>query len=403
MAEVRRVCVLGSTGSVGQNTLRVIQQHSSKFQVVGLSCGRSLELLIPQIRQFSPQFVSVGSQEVATQLESELKKEGLTGVQLFFGDEGHRQMVKESQPEVVMASMLGSFGLKATLQAIEQNCEILGIANKEVLVMAGKFINQALQKSNTKMLPVDSEHSAIFQALMGNRIEDVRRIILTASGGPFRKLPLNEFKNIKKEQALKHPNWVMGAKITIDSATMMNKGLEYIEAIQLFGVEPQQLQIVVHPQSLVHSMVEYKDHSIMAQLGLSDMKIPIALALSYPERLSLDFERPLNLSQIGSLEFEEPDLDRFPCLRLAIEAERAGPEGSLALNAANEVMVGAFLNERIGFMDIPRGIELALEEFSQQSVSSLEDVIELDRIVKDWTEAAIAGGLANSAKEMSSR
>jgi 1-deoxy-D-xylulose-5-phosphate reductoisomerase len=281
-----------------------------------------------------------------------------------------------------MASMLGTFGLRATLKAIEMDCPVVGIANKEVLVMAGPFIRKALEGKKTQLVPVDSEHSAVFQALMGNSIGRVRRIILTASGGPFRKLPVEQFVHVRKEQALKHPNWVMGAKITIDSATMMNKGLEFIEAIRLFDVRPEQVEIVVHPQSIIHSMVEYTDRSFMAQLGVSDMKIPIALALAYPDRLSLDLPKELDLVALKSLDFEAPDEQKFPCLRLAREALQMGDEGPVILNAANEVAVQAFLEDQIGFLEIPDLIGAALERFRGSLFGSLEDLIALDLEVK---------------------
>ncbi len=284
-----------------------------------------------------------------------------------------------------MASMLGTFGLRATLKAIEQNVSVLGIANKEVLVMAGGFIHEALQNSKTVIVPVDSEHSAIFQALMGNSLKELKRIILTASGGPFRKTARSEFSKIRKEQALKHPNWVMGAKITIDSATMMNKGLEFIEAIRLFRVRPDQVKILVHPQSIVHSMVEYIDHSFMAQLGVSDMKVPISLALTYPRRFPLELQKPLDLVAIRTLEFEEPDEERFPCLRLARESYLLGDEGPVILNAANEIAVQLFLEDQIGFLEIPALIEKALSSFGGSKFNSLEDLIALDQRVKAYT------------------
>jgi 1-deoxy-D-xylulose-5-phosphate reductoisomerase len=378
----RKVCVLGSTGSVGVNTLEVIRQHSSRFKVVGLSCGERVELLLPQIQEFKPLFVSVGSESARKTLQRILVAEGIGGVEIFVGDYGHEELVAACRPHVLMASMLGTFGLRATLKAIELQTEVIGIANKEVLVMAGPFIQKALEKSRSKIVPVDSEHSAVFQALMGNSIDRLRRIILTASGGPFRKLPREEFAKIRKEQALKHPNWVMGAKITIDSATMMNKGLEYIEAIRLFHVRPDQVEIVVHPQSIIHSMVEYVDHSFIAQLGVSDMKVPIALALSYPDRIDVELPKELDLIALKSLDFEAPDEARFPCLRLAREAVAMGDEGPVILNAANEVAVQSFLADEIRFTEIPEQIEAALGRFQGSKFANLEELIALDAEVK---------------------
>lgn len=383
----RRVCILGSTGSVGQNTLDVIRQHSSRFQVVGLACGQSVEKFAAQILEFRPQYVSLANASAADTLRNILSPNSMP--EIFVGVEGHRDLVEASRPDILMASMAGTHGLQATLQGIRQGVKILGIANKEVLVMAGSFINEALASSPTFVIPVDSEHSAIFQALQGNRREDVRRLILTASGGPFRTWPIENFSKIKPADALKHPNWSMGSKITVDSATLMNKGLEYIEALQLFKVEAQQIDIWVHPQSIIHSLVEYRDSSFIAQLGISDMRIPIAYALSYPERLALNFQESLSLDRIRSLNFEAPDYEKFPCLRLAINSLDRGPAGPLILNAANEVAVNAFLAEALGFTQIPVVIESALEYFSGKQPQNLQDAIELDLEVKNWTQALI--------------
>jgi len=262
--------------------------------------------------------------------------------------------------------------------------KILGIANKEILVMAGTFILAALEESQTTLIPVDSEHSAIFQALMGNKVSQVKTLLLTGSGGPFRTRESSTFGAITKEEALKHPNWIMGSKITVDSATMMNKGLEYIEALRLFRIHRSQLKIVIHPESIVHSAVEYVDGSVMAQLGNSDMRIPISLALNYPDRLPLNFDRPFDLVKIGKLTFEEPDLEKFRCLKLAMNFDRYGPHGAVTLNAANESAVDLFLKDKIRFIEISQMVEGALEEFENRSIFSLNDVIEFDAEVKEW-------------------
>jgi len=387
----RKICVLGSTGSVGQNTLEVIRQHGDRFDVVGLACGNSVKAFVEQIREFEPAYVSVGSEEGRKELHRLLLAEPFKPKEIFVGDAGHVSLVEASRPDVLMASMLGTYGLRATLRAIEMQVPVLGIANKEVLVMAGPFIRKALNQSKTTIVPVDSEHSAIFQALMGNSLKEVRKIILTASGGPFRKWPLEDFAKIKKEQALKHPNWTMGSKITIDSATMMNKGLEFIEAIRLFEVKPEQVEILIHPQSVIHSMVEYVDHSFMAQLGVSDMKIPICLALGFPDRLALNLPKDLDLVALKSLEFEAPDESRFPCLRLARESFLMGDEGPVILNAANEVAVQAFLEDRVGFMQIPQLIEFALSRFKGRIFANLEELEALDLEVKQLIQAQIQG------------
>ena len=379
---LKRVSLLGSTGSIGTNTLNVIRQHSDCFQVVSLSCGSSIESLLSQIQEFKPLFVSVVSEEKAADLRSKLPADFKGDV--FVGIEGHRRCIEEARPDIVMSSMMGTFGLEATLAAVKQGVSILGVANKEILVMAGTFILEALKTSRTKLVPVDSEHSAIFQALMGNSHDAIHSIILTGSGGPFRTRDVSSFAAITKAEALKHPNWVMGAKITIDSATMMNKGLEYIEALRLFQVRADQMRIVVHPESVVHSLVEYVDGSVMAQLGISDMRIPIALALGYPDRLSLDLGKRLDLVSVGSLHFEEPDLKKFPCLRLAIEAEASGAEGPIILNAANEAAVEMFLNDRIRFVEIAEAVEAALAAFKDERVANLEAVVDLDSRVRSW-------------------
>lgn len=378
----RRVVILGSTGSVGTNTLDVIRRYPEKFQVVGLACGRDTSKLYEQIREFKPDWVSVGTKDVASRLQSDAKDfRGFIGV----GSEGHAELIEQSNPDIVMASMSGTHGLKACLKSIELNVGVLGLANKEVLVMAGTFVQSALQKSRTQLVPVDSEHSAIFQALMGNNRTFVSKLILTASGGPFRTRSKQSFKDITKQEALKHPTWSMGSKITIDSATMMNKGLEFIEAVRLFDVSPNQIEVVIHPESIVHSIVEYVDGSMMAQLGLSDMRIPISLALAYPERLALSWDKPLKLADIGKLHFEEPDLNKFECLKLAIESlqSEAGP---VVLNAANEVAVERFLSDGIHFMEIPALVGQALDVFSAKPLKVLDDALELDLEVKAWCQ-----------------
>lgn len=393
MFKKRRLSVLGSTGSVGQNALRLVRDHPNQFEIISLSCGSSVDLLADQIQEFKPQAVSVADEVSAAELQKKLKSLSFRPKDVFVGMSGHSECIKKLQPQVVLAAMMGTFGLEATLQSIRQNVEVLGIANKEVLVMAGHIINDELKSSKTTLVPVDSEHSAIFQCLMGNRREDLRKILLTASGGPFRTWKKEDFSKIKLSDALQHPNWKMGQKITVDSATMMNKGLEYIEAIRLFDVRPDQMEVLVHPQSVVHSMVEYKDRSVMAQLGVSDMKIPIALALSYPYRMDVQADSELNFTEMGNLTFEKPDLDKFPCLRLAIEAEAMGDEGSIVLNAANEAVVERFLNEELAFVAISQWIEKALNFFKNSKVQSLEDIVKLDAEVKSWIQAEL--GLPN--------
>lgn len=386
----RKVSILGSTGSIGTNTLNVIRQHRNDFEVVSLSAGTSLDILKKQVEEFRPRFVSVATEELASRFRQMLPDD--LKVDVFSDTGGHRRCVELSQPEMVMSAMMGSHGLEATLQSVLQNVKILGIANKEILVMAGTFILDALEESQTTLIPVDSEHSAIFQALMGNKVSQVKTILLTGSGGPFRTRAADTFEAITKEEALKHPNWVMGSKITVDSATMMNKGLEYIEALRLFRIHRSQLKVVVHPESIVHSAVEYLDGSVMAQLGNSDMRIPISLALNYPDRLLLNFEKPFDLVKIGKLTFEEPDLEKFRCLKLAMNFDRYGPHGAVTLNAANETAVDLFLKDKLRFIQISEMVEAALEEFENRSVFSLNDVIDFDLEVKEWVLSQALNG-----------
>jgi len=378
----RRVSILGSTGSIGTNTLNVIRQHREDFDVVSLSAGSSLEFLKKQVEEFKPRYVSLATEALAASFRSSLPAD--LKVEVFAGNSGHRRCIELGMPEMLMSAMMGTHGLEATLQGVLQNVKILGIANKEILVMAGTFILAALEESQTTLIPVDSEHSAIFQALMGNKVSQVKTLLLTGSGGPFRTRESSTFGAITKEEALKHPNWIMGSKITVDSATMMNKGLEYIEALRLFRIHRSQLKIVIHLESIVHSAVEYVDGSVMAQLGNSDMRIPISLALNYPDRLPLNFDRPFDLVKIGKLTFEEPDLEKFRCLKLAMNFDRYGPHGAVTLNAANESAVDLFLKDKIRFIEISQMVEGALEEFENRSIFSLNDVIEFDAEVKEW-------------------
>ncbi|TVQ78808.1 MAG: 1-deoxy-D-xylulose-5-phosphate reductoisomerase [Bradymonadales bacterium] len=389
----KKLCLLGSTGSVGESSLRVLRQRPTDFDLVGLACGRRVDLLVKQIKEFGVRRVSVADEEAFKSLQALLKKESIQLDFVGFGSAGHAELVEATRPDVLMAAMSGTSGLPAVLRAIEIEVPVLGVANKEILVMAGSFIRAALESSKTQLVPVDSEHSAIFQALRGNELSSIRRIILTASGGPFRSSTLAELKRVRVEQALKHPNWSMGAKISIDSATMMNKGLEYIEALQLFPISREQLEVVVHPQSIVHSIVEYWDHSMMAQMGISDMQIPVAYAMGYPHRLPLKFSEALDLVSLGRLDFEAVDLNKFPCLALAMEAERTGAAACVALNAANEIVVECFLRSQIEFLAIPQWVEAALAEFSGAALSSLESAIELDQEVKAWTRRQLGSEL----------
>jgi 1-deoxy-D-xylulose-5-phosphate reductoisomerase len=371
---MKRIALLGATGSIGRNVLDVVRRFPQQYCVVGLAAGRNIALLRLLILEFKPRLISVLDAEHATRLCSLLPEEWRTKV--VAGTSGNVQVASMPDADMTISAIVGAAGLLPTLAAIKAGKDI-GLANKETLVMAGKIVMAAVKKNNVRLLPVDSEHSAIFQALEGGRKEDLEKIILTASGGPFREKPLVELKQVTPEQALAHPNWNMGRKISIDSATLMNKGLEVIEARWLFAVPLEKIEVVIHPQSIVHSLVEFQDGSVLAQLGVPDMRIPIAYALSYPNRLPLQLKR-LQLSQCGHLDFYEPDYDRFPALGLAFDALRQGGVMPAALNGANEVAVEAFLEERINFPAIARVVELTMEKIDTGSEDSLDDILAAD-------------------------
>ncbi len=374
---MKKIAILGSTGSIGTQTLDVIEKNPDQLKTVALTCHGRTELLKEQILKFSPEAVCVGKKEDAEKLAEEFPH-----LKIYSGEEGLSE-IAGMDCDMVLNSLLGISGLVPTCRAIEAGHDI-ALANKETLVTGGQLIMDLVQKKGVQMLPVDSEHSAIFQALQGCAGNEIERILLTASGGPFRGWDKEKLRGVTRAQALKHPSWTMGAKITIDSATMMNKGFEVMEAKWLFDVDVDQIDIVVHPQSIIHSAVEFKDHSVIAQMGNPDMRVPIAYALTYPERHANDI-RPLNLAELGSLTFEKPDEDTFLCLRLAREAMRKGGNAPCALNGANEVLVKLFLEEKIGFMDIPETIEKVMEKISFIQHPSLEDILETDKEARALT------------------
>lgn len=375
------IAILGSTGSIGVQTLDVARNLG--IRVSGLSANSNIKLLEKQAREFKPQAVCTGDAGLALKLEKRLR--GL-GIEVTYGVDGLKSIASIDEADTVVTSIVGTAGLIPTLKAIEKGKDI-ALANKETLVTAGSFVISEAAKRNISVFPVDSEHSAVFQCLRGNRHSDVASIILTASGGPFRGWKAEELEDVTVAQALKHPNWKMGSKITIDSATLMNKGLEVIEAKWLFDMEPETIKVLVHPQSIIHSMVEYDDGSVMAQMGSPDMRIPIQLALTWPERMENSFPR-LNLLKCGSLTFEEPDMVAFPCLRLAYEALKAGGTMPAAMNAANEAAVSLFMEEKIRFTDIPRIIEKVMYKHIVNTKPGLDDIIEVDR----WARTT-AGGI----------
>ncbi len=383
---MKRLVILGSTGSVGTQTLDIVRRFPERFRVLALGAGSNWRLLAEQAREFRPELVVIREERYYGELKEAVGK----GVEVRAGKEALLRAASLEEADVVVSAIVGMAGLAPTFYALKSG-KTVALANKEALVVGGPLILEVLKEGHAKIIPVDSEHSALFQVLKGHRRRDVARLILTASGGPFRTLSVSELKKVTPEMALKHPNWQMGAKITVDSATLMNKGLEVIEAHYLFSVPYERIEVVVHPQSIVHSLVEFKDGSVLAQLSLPDMRIPIAYALSYPERLDLGLKR-LSLVEVGCLSFERPDPSRFPCLRLAEEAGRRGGFWPAVLNAANEEAVDAFLKRRIAFTQIPEVIERVLEELSPSGrPETLEDLFAVDELARKKAKEVIKG------------
>jgi len=385
--EPKRITILGSTGSIGRSALDVVVAHPGRFKVIALAAGRKVEILADQITRFRPRLAVVYSESEAEQLR---RISPLNGLEIAFGQEGLQKAASLAENEVVLNALVGAAGLLASLETVKAG-KNLALANKESLVVGGSLFAKEAEKSGAKILPVDSEHSAIWQCLTAGKMNEIRRIILTASGGPFRELPKENFKDITPEQALAHPTWKMGPKVTIDSATMMNKGLELIEAVWLFSMTPDNIKIVIHPQSVVHSMVEYVDSSVIAQMSFPDMRLPIAYALFWPDRRPSDYGR-LDLAQVGQLTFLEPDEDKFPALRLARQAAALGGTAPAALNAANEVAVQSFLDGAIGFLQIPELIEKTLVKHTVITTPSLEDILDADREARRLTAEQIGTG-----------
>jgi 1-deoxy-D-xylulose-5-phosphate reductoisomerase len=371
----RRLIVLGSTGSIGRSTLKVVARHPELFIISGLAAGQNIDLLLEQSLSFRPPLLAVLDNELAGNLRQRLPA-GYRP-EILVGPEGYVRMAAHSEADFVVSAQVGAAGLAPTLAAVRAG-HWIGLANKESLVLAGSLIRTECSRSGSVILPVDSEHNALFQCVCGHDFSEVTALHLTASGGPFRHLTKDELSRVTPEQALAHPNWSMGAKISIDSATMMNKGLEVIEAHHLFGLGLERIRVLVHPQSIVHSMAEFHDGSFLAHLGVPDMQIPIGFCLSYPKRMELGMA-PLDLARIGSLQFEEPDHERFPCLALSKQALLSGPSAPVVLNAANEAAVELFLKRRIGFTQIPEIVSWALDEHDPLPVSDLETIFELDK------------------------
>ncbi len=371
---MKRISVLGSTGSIGRNTLKIAEKFPDRFTIVSLAAKTNVELLATQIRSFSPVLAAVVDKEHAEKLKRLLPKN--SRVEILYGPEGCAEAAAIQEADTVVTAVVGAAGLMPTLKAIEAGKNI-ALANKETLVMAGELVMKKAEEAGVAILPVDSEHSAIFQCLSGQRKEDFHTILLTASGGPFFNLPKSEFDRVTLEDALNHPTWQMGPKITIDSATLMNKGLELIEAKWLFDVSPDRIRVVVHPQSIVHSMVAYKDGSIIAQMSIPDMRGAIAYALSYPERLNIGLSIP-DFSGLNGLTFADPDLEKFPCLSLAMKACRIGGTMPAVLNAANEIAVENLLRKKIKFVQIPRIVEKVVDSHQPAFAPGLDEILAAD-------------------------
>ncbi len=385
---MKKIAILGSTGSIGVNTLDVVSKHPGELEVVALAAGKNLDVLKGQIERFRPGIVSVIDGEHAGRLKAMIGSASPTVI--LWGDEGVRSVATAPGADLVLSAIVGAAGLVPTLAAIEAGKDV-ALANKETLVTAGSLVVEKARSKGVRILPVDSEHSAVFQCIEGNSPASVGRVILTASGGPFLRTAREELERVRSSDALNHPNWKMGRKITIDSATMMNKGLEVIEAHWLFGVDYGRIEVVIHPQSIIHSLVEFVDGSVMAQMGLPDMRGPISYALFFPERTPGGFPA-FELSKVGKLEFLPPDVDRFPCLRLGYEAGRAGGTMPAAMNAANEVAVNSFLEEKIPFPAIARVIEAVMVRHAPVDISSLEVVLSADSWARKEAEEILKKG-----------
>lgn len=374
---MKRIALIGSTGSIGTQTLEVLRANPESFRLEGMAAGTNTDLFVQQVREFRPKKASVATRELAERVRPQLP----AGVELYYGEQGLIEVAAGTDADTVVTAIVGSAGLPATLAAIEEGKHI-ALANKETLVTAGHLVTERAKQKGVALLPVDSEHSAIFQCLNGERVEEVEQITLTASGGSFRDLTREQLRYVTVEDALKHPNWSMGAKITIDSATMVNKGLEVIEARWLFDLPFEKIGVLLHPESIIHSFVEYRDGSVIAQLGTPDMRVPIQYALSYPHRWASQARR-LSLADVGKLHFREMDLERFPCLRLAYECGKIGGTATSVYNAANEVAVARFLGGSISFLEIETIIEKTLSRHNVQSCPDLETIRDADR----WARA----------------
>jgi 1-deoxy-D-xylulose-5-phosphate reductoisomerase len=385
---MKRISILGSTGSIGRSTLSVAESYPDRFQIVALAAGANLEVAFEQARRWRPGVVSMAEEADAGMLRERLKQAGLNEIEVVSGAPGTVKVATHPEADFVVSAIVGVAGLEATYEAVKAG-KTVGVANKECLVAAGELITAEARRQGKPLLPIDSEHNAVHQCLRGGRMEEVERIWLTASGGPFLNTPRSEFSSITVEQALNHPTWKMGKRITIDSATLMNKGFEVIEACRLFHIPPAKVEVIVHPQSTIHSMVEFVDGSILAQFSVTDMRLPILYALTYPERIQSDMRFPVG--NLRHLDFSPPAMKKFPCLRIAYEAAASGGAKTVALNAADEVAVAAFLDGKIGFNDIPRIIEDVVSASNSEKLESIAKVLEADAEARRYAREQILG------------
>jgi 1-deoxy-D-xylulose-5-phosphate reductoisomerase len=383
---VKKIALLGSTGSIGQSTLSICESYPDRFLPIAFAAGSNLDIAFEQTARWRPKIVSLATGELAAQFITRLQAAGITGIEVVYGTAGTVQVATLKEVDFVVSAIVGVAGLEATYAAVQAG-KTIGLANKECLVAAGDLILAAARENNVALLPIDSEHNAIHQCLRGGTDAEVKQIWLTASGGPFRNTPLEDFAKITPAQALKHPTWVMGQRITVDSATMLNKGLEIIEACRLFNLPPSQVRVTVHPQSTIHSLVEYVDGSILAQISVTDMRLPILYALAYPDRIPSDLT--FDMTALSQLDFQQPDFARFPCLRLAYEAAAASQAHCIALNASDEVAVAAFLEGRIPFLGIPSTIERVLALTPAHAPTSIPEVLRTDRAARELAKEII--------------
>ena len=376
---MKNIVILGSTGSIGTNALEIIRNKKGEFNVIGLSANSNHKLICEQIEEFKPKYVSIGTEEGKRIIEEKFPE-----VKVYVGREGLKKLGQIEEMDIILVAVIGAIGIEATSEAIKLGKRI-ALANKETMVAGGDYINKLLKENpKSEIIPVDSEHSAIFQSLMAGKKSQVKNLIITASGGTFRGKKLEDLKDVTVEQALKHPNWSMGRKITVDSSTLVNKGLEVIEAHQLFGMDYDKIKVVIHPQSIVHSLVEYDDNAVIAQLGVTDMKLPIQLAFTYPDRIQNNCLDTLDLLKVGNLTFEAPDREVFKGLDLAYKAGRIGKSMPTVLNAANEIAVELFLDKKIKFLDIYKIIEKAMDNHEVEEIDNLDSILRIDQATRKW-------------------